>query len=102
MRVPAACERRDSGEIMQVEEKWASMMSEFGKHAKIPDFWRISALLKVCPKDVKEQMLMRPDEKRELGELPGEVGVVNDQEGRARKRRADRDASADGGGLRER
>ena len=43
--------------IMQWEEKWKVMMSELGEGAKIPDLWRMSALLEICPKDVKEQML---------------------------------------------
>ena len=30
------------------------MMSELGEGAKIPDLWRMSALLEICPKDVKE------------------------------------------------
>ena len=37
------------------------MMSELGGDPKIPDLWRMSALLEVCPKDVKEQMMMRLD-----------------------------------------
>ena len=32
------------------------------RDAKIPDLWRMAALLEVCPQDVKEQMLMRLDE----------------------------------------
>ena len=48
--------------IMQWEEKWKAMMSELGGDAKIPDLWRMSALLEICPKDVKEQMLLRLDE----------------------------------------
>ena len=47
---------------MQWEEKWKVMMSELGEGAKIPDLWRMSALLEICPKDVKEQMLLRLDE----------------------------------------
>ena len=47
---------------MQWEEKWEAMMSELGGDAKIPDLWRMSALLAICPKDVKEQMTMRSDE----------------------------------------
>ena len=38
------------------------MMSELGGDAKIPDWWRMSALLEIRPKDVKEQMTMRLDE----------------------------------------
>ena len=37
-------------------------MSELGGGAKIPDLWRMSALLEICPKDVKEHMLLRLDE----------------------------------------
>ena len=47
--------------IMQWEEKWKAMTSELGGDAKIPDLRRMSALLEICPKDVKEQMLMRLD-----------------------------------------
>ena len=36
-------------------------MSELGD-AKILDLWRMSALLEMCLKDVKEQMMMRLDE----------------------------------------
>ena len=48
--------------ILQREEKWEAMMSELGRGAKIPDLWRMSALLEFCPTDVKEQMMMRVDE----------------------------------------
>ena len=48
--------------IMQLEEKWKVMMSEFGEGAKIPDLWRMSALLEICPKGVNKQMLLRLDE----------------------------------------
>ena len=48
--------------IMQWEEKWKGMMSELGGDAKIPDLWRMSALLDICPQDVKEQMSIRSDE----------------------------------------
>ena len=47
--------------IMQREEKWKVMMSELGEGAKIPDLWRMSALLENC-RDLKEQMLLRLDE----------------------------------------
>ena len=48
--------------IVQWEEKWKVMMSELGVGAKIPDLWSMSALVEICPKDVKEQMLLRLDE----------------------------------------
>ena len=37
------------GEIgdLQWEEKWKAMVSELGKDAKIPDLWRMSALLNI-------------------------------------------------------
>ena len=41
--------------IMHWEEMWKAMMSEFGGDVKIPDSWRMSALLDTCPKDVKDR-----------------------------------------------
>ena len=38
------------------------MMSELGQDARITDLWRMSGLLGICPKEVKEQRLMRLDE----------------------------------------
>ena len=35
--------------IMQWEEKWKAMMAELGTDAKIPELWRMSALLEICP-----------------------------------------------------
>ena len=48
--------------ILEWEEKWKRMNSELGADVKIPVLWRMSALLEICPKDLKEQMLMRLDE----------------------------------------
>ena len=48
--------------ILQWEERWKAMMAELGTDAKIPELWRMSALLELCPKDVKEHMLLRLDE----------------------------------------
>ena len=56
--------RRESGEIGDpvMGGQVTAMMSELGKDAKIPDRWRMSALLDICPQDVKETMVMRLDE----------------------------------------
>ena len=48
--------------ILQWEEKWNTMVSKFGGDVKIPDLWRMSAFLEMCPKDLQEQMMMRLDE----------------------------------------
>ena len=48
--------------IMDWEERWKRMMAELGTDAKIPDLWRMSALLEICPKELKDQMLIRLDE----------------------------------------
>ena len=40
--------------IMQWEEKWKAMMSELGGDAKIPDLWRMSALLRREETDADE------------------------------------------------
>ena len=47
---------------IQWEEEWKAMVIELGQDAKIPDFWKKSALLEICPKVVKDQMMMRLDE----------------------------------------
>ena len=48
--------------IMQWEERWKRMKGELGVEVKIPDLWRMSALLEICPQDLKEQMMLRLDE----------------------------------------
>ena len=49
VHVPGNSKRRESGEIgdLQWEEKWKAMVSELGKDAKIPNVWRMSALLNI-------------------------------------------------------
>ena len=48
--------------ITQWEEQWKTMMSELRQDASITDLWRMSGLLEIRPKEVKEQMKMRLDE----------------------------------------
>ena len=88
--------------IMQWEEKWKVMMSELGEGAKIPDLWRMSALLEICPKDVKEQMLLRLDEVGENYEnLPqGEGDIVHVEQGRT-VAGSEGNSCADGARLRQ-
>ena len=64
------------------------MMSELGGDAKIPDLWRMSAILVTCPKDVKEQMVGNWDE-------------IHAQQNPAGARETERDTCADEGGPRE-
>ena len=57
-------------------------MSELGEGAKIPDPWRMSALLEICPKrcegaDVDE--IGR--DRRELREPQGESDILHDEQG---------------------
>ena len=78
--------------IMQWEEKWKVMMSELGEGAKIPDLWRMSALLEICPKDVKEQ--------RELREPQGEGDIVHGEQGRT-VAGSEGNSCADGARLRQ-
>ena len=82
--------------IMQWEEKWKAMMSELGGDAKIPDLWRMSALLEICPKDVKEEMLVTGRNLRELREPHGEGDFVHVEQSRADARKPEGDRSADG------
>ena len=39
------------------EEKWKHMMTDIGGDTKMQDMWRMSALLEIFPKEVREQML---------------------------------------------
>ena len=58
----------------------------------------LSVLLKICPKDVKEHMMIKL---YEIGEnykkLEGQGGVTHDQQDRATTRRTERDVCTDGG-----
>ena len=48
--------------IMEWEGKWRRMMAELGPDIRIPDLWRMSALLEICPKGVKDAIELRLDE----------------------------------------
>ena len=77
--------------IMQWEEKSKVMMSELGKDAKIAELWRMSALFEICPKDVKEQIMMRLDAIGENNEnLHAEVVSYTTQPARPSKHEEDR------------
>ena len=54
---------RDVGAmILEWEGRWKRMMAELGPDAKIPDLWRMSALLEICPRGVREAIELRLDE----------------------------------------
>ena len=78
------------------------MMSELGGGAQIPDLWRMSALLEICPKrregtDADEIGRNR----RELREPQVEGDTVHDEQSRVDARKPEGDSSADGAWLRE-
>ena len=66
--------------IMQLEGKWKATMSELGGDANILDVWRMSALLEICPKDVKEQMMMR------FGEIGENYSTNETEQARGRQK----------------
>ena len=87
--------------IMQWEEKWEVMMSELGEGVKIQDLWRMSGLLEICPKDVKETDFVEVGRsRRELREPQGEGDIVHVEQGRAGTR-SEGNSSADGARLRQ-
>ena len=89
--------------IIQWEEKWKAMTSELGGDAKIPDLRRMSALLEICPKDVKEQMLMRLDKIGENYEsFKAKVISYTTNKAEQARGRSEGDNGADGTRLRER
>ena len=51
-----------AGAVLEWEERWKRMMSEVGHEARIPDLWKMSALLEICPKPIQDQMMLRMDE----------------------------------------
>ena len=83
---------------MQCEEKWKAMMSVLGGDAKILDLWMISALFEICPKGVKEQMMMRSARTTRISRRRC---VIHDQQDRSSARRTEIFARVDGSGLRE-
>ena len=48
--------------ILEWEGKWRRMMAELGPEVKIPDLWRMSALLEISPRGVREAIEFRLDE----------------------------------------
>ena len=53
--------------MMQWEEKWKKMereqlKGEDGKPANIPGLWKMSAMLKLCPKEIQDMVELRWDE----------------------------------------
>ena len=67
MRVPTDSKRRESGKAGG-KRSGKRLVSELGGDVKIPNLWSMLALLDICPKDVKEQMMMRLDENGENDE----------------------------------
>ena len=56
--------------VLEFEQKWRRTMTELGPDAKIPDLWKLSALLEIYRNLVQDQMLMR------LGEIVDGYGVT--------------------------
>ena len=59
--------------IMQWENKWRKMMAEIGKDMKIPDMWRMSALLNIVPIRVQDEMIMRLEEDTSYQDLKEKI-----------------------------
>ena len=51
-----------TGAVGMWEEKWRRMIVEIGQEMKIPDLWKMSALLEIVPKTVQEQVMLGMDE----------------------------------------
>ena len=58
---------------MQWENKWRKMMAEIGKDMKIPDMWRMSALLNIVPIRVQDEMIMRLEEDTSYQDLKEKI-----------------------------
>ena len=47
---------------MGFEEKWTRMMREQPEGTRIPDLWKMGAMLKLCPKEIQDMVELRWDE----------------------------------------
>ena len=44
------------GAILQWEGKWIKTMKEQSTGTSIPELWRMAALMKMCPKEIKKMI----------------------------------------------
>jgi hypothetical protein len=49
------------GAVLAWEDKWKKMLRD-QPDAKIPDMWKMSAMLKLCPKEIQDMVELRWDE----------------------------------------
>ena len=49
------------GAVLAWEDKWKKMLRD-QPYAKIPDMWKMSAMLKLCPKEIQDMVELRWDE----------------------------------------
>jgi len=65
------------GAILEWEQKWKKMMEEINDDkVKIPELWKMSALMEMIPKDLKEHMLLKMDEVGDKYEVLREKIIV--------------------------
>ena len=50
------------GAIMAWEDKWKKMIRDQPEGTKIPDLWKMAAMLKLCPKEIQDMVELRWDE----------------------------------------
>jgi hypothetical protein len=48
--------------VLAWEGKWKRMENEQAKDIKIPDMWKMAAMLKLCPKEIQDMVELRWDE----------------------------------------
>ena len=48
--------------ILSWEARWNGMMEELGEGVTVPELWKMSAVLQLCPKDVNDTLELRLDE----------------------------------------
>ena len=46
------------GAVLAWEDKWKKMLRD-QQDAKIPDMWKMSAMLKLCPKEIQDMVELR-------------------------------------------
>ena len=50
------------GSVMAWEDKWKKMLKDQPGDTKIPELWKMAAMLKLCPKEIRDMVELRWDE----------------------------------------
>ena len=67
--------------VTEWEDRWKRMMVELGDEVNIPELWEMSARLNICPKTIREAMMLR-----KLHGIAIEGDVFRDEQSRVERK----------------